>query len=39
MMLGKILLTIDALGLLIGAPLADLNETHMYNPRWSPHAK
>ncbi|KAH7318077.1 hypothetical protein B0I35DRAFT_478613 [Stachybotrys elegans] len=38
-MLGKILLTVDALGLLFGAPLADMNETHQYNPRWPPHAK
>ncbi|KAH8881197.1 hypothetical protein GQ53DRAFT_668284 [Thozetella sp. PMI_491] len=38
-MLGKILLTIDALGLLFGAPLADYNHTHMFNPRWPPHAK
>lgn len=39
MSLGKILLTIDALGLLFGAPIADMNETHQYNPRWPPHAK
>jgi hypothetical protein len=38
-MLGKILLTIDgALGL-VGAIIADWNETHMFNPRWPPHAK
>lgn len=39
MSLGKILLTVDALGLLFGAPIADMNETHQYNPRWPPHAK
>lgn len=39
MSLGKILLTMDALGLLFGAPIADMNETHQYNPRWPPHAK
>lgn len=37
--LGKILLTIDAIGLLFGAPIADMNETHQHNPRWPPHAK
>ncbi|KAK4235445.1 hypothetical protein C8A03DRAFT_46433 [Achaetomium macrosporum] len=38
-MFGKILLTIDALGLLLGAPIADYNHTHIFNPRWTPHAK
>ncbi|KAK3386418.1 hypothetical protein B0H63DRAFT_392008 [Podospora didyma] len=38
-MLGKILLTIDALGLIFGAPIADYNHTHIFNPRWPPHAK
>ncbi|KAF4509353.1 hypothetical protein G6O67_003531 [Ophiocordyceps sinensis] len=38
-MLGKIFLTLDAMGLLFGAPIADMNETHQYNPRWPPHAK
>lgn len=38
-MLGKILLTLDAMGLLFGAPLADYNHTHIFNPRWPPHAK
>ncbi|RDA83986.1 hypothetical protein CP532_6956 [Ophiocordyceps camponoti-leonardi (nom. inval.)] len=38
-MLGKVLLSIDAVGLAVGAVVADMNETHMYNPRWPPHAK
>lgn len=38
-MLGKIFLTIDAIGLLFGAPIADYNHTHIFNPRWPPHAK
>ncbi|OTB02209.1 hypothetical protein M426DRAFT_322917 [Hypoxylon sp. CI-4A] len=39
-MLGRILLTIDALGMCIGTLLADcFNETHMFNPNWRPHAK
>ncbi|KAK3320479.1 hypothetical protein B0T19DRAFT_241275 [Cercophora scortea] len=38
-MLGKILLTLDAVALLLGAPAADYNHTHIFNPRWPPHAK
>jgi len=38
-MLGKIFLTLDAIGLLFGAPLADYGPTHIFNPRWPPHAK
>ncbi|KAI0107683.1 hypothetical protein F4776DRAFT_644828 [Hypoxylon sp. NC0597] len=39
-MLGRLLLTFDALGLGFGAIIADcFNETHMFNPRWPPHAK
>ncbi len=38
-MLGKLLLTVDAIGLLLGAPIADFNHTHIFNPRWPPHAK
>ncbi|KAL7621886.1 hypothetical protein AAE478_007386 [Parahypoxylon ruwenzoriense] len=39
-MLGRYLLTIDALGMAIGTAVADcFNETHMFNPRWPPHAK
>ncbi|KAI1411062.1 hypothetical protein F5Y13DRAFT_166322 [Hypoxylon sp. FL1857] len=39
-MLGRLLLTVDALGMCIGTIFADcLNETHMFNPRWRPHAK
>ncbi|KAI1205486.1 uncharacterized protein F4807DRAFT_464573 [Annulohypoxylon truncatum] len=39
-LLGRLLLTIDAAGLAVGAVVADcLNETHMFNPRWRPHAK
>ncbi|KAK0705649.1 hypothetical protein B0H67DRAFT_558209 [Lasiosphaeris hirsuta] len=38
-MLGKLLLTLDAIGLLLGAPIADYNHTHIFNPRWPPHAK
>jgi len=38
-MLGRILLTVDSLGLLFGAIVFDWNETHIFNPRWPPHAK
>ncbi|EAQ84214.1 hypothetical protein CHGG_10618 [Chaetomium globosum CBS 148.51] len=38
-MLGKLFLTLDAIGLLFGAPIADYNHTHIFNPRWPPHAK
>jgi len=38
-MLGRVLLTVDSIGLLFGAVIADWNETHVYNPRWPPHAK
>ncbi|KAI0836275.1 hypothetical protein F5Y06DRAFT_273781 [Hypoxylon sp. FL0890] len=39
-MLGRLLLTLDALGLCFGTLYADcFNETHMFNPRWRPHAK
>ncbi|KAI1084315.1 hypothetical protein F5B20DRAFT_593427 [Whalleya microplaca] len=38
-MLGRILLTLDSLCLIFGAPIADYSHTHMFNPRWPPHAK
>lgn len=37
--LGRVLLTLSALGAAIGAYVADWNETHIFNPRWPPHAK
>jgi hypothetical protein len=38
-MLGKILLTLSAMGLSFATPLADYNHTHIFNPLWKPHAK
>ncbi|KAI8632896.1 hypothetical protein F5Y19DRAFT_333180 [Xylariaceae sp. FL1651] len=38
-MLGRILLTVDTLLLLLGAPIADYGPTHMFNPNWPPHAR
>jgi hypothetical protein len=36
---GTTLLTIVAITTSCGAYIADWNETHIYNPRWPPHAK
>lgn len=39
-MLGRIFLTLDCAGLFLGAWLADYNSvSHIFNPRWPPHAK
>ncbi|KAH8754196.1 hypothetical protein F5883DRAFT_431853 [Diaporthe sp. PMI_573] len=39
-MLGRLLLTVDSVGLLLGAWVADYHsESHIFNPRWPPHAK
>ncbi|ESZ90384.1 hypothetical protein SBOR_9220 [Sclerotinia borealis F-4128] len=38
-MLGRILLTLSALAQGITPFIADFNHTHIYNPRWPPHAK
>lgn len=38
-MFGRVLLTLDSVMLLFGAFLADYNHTHIFNPRWPPHAK
>lgn len=36
---GRTLLTLAAVTTIVGGYLADWNETHVYNPRWPPHAK
>ncbi len=36
---GRILLTIVAVVTSVGGYIADWNHTHVYNPRWPPHAK
>ncbi len=36
---GRLCITIIALFTCFGAYSADWNHTHIYNPRWSPHAK
>lgn len=38
-MLGKVLLTLSALGQILGPFTADFNETHVLNPNWPPHAR
>lgn len=39
LLVGRCLLTFNAVGIAAGGFLADMNGTHMYNPRWPPHAK
>lgn len=39
LMFGKLLITLVALFTAISPYLADWNETHIYNPLWTPHAK
>lgn len=36
---GKVLISSAALFPAVGAFLADWNETHLFNPKWTPHAK
>jgi hypothetical protein len=36
---GRLLVTAAVLGSGIGHALADLNRTHVFNPRWMPHAR
>ncbi|RAO72243.1 uncharacterized protein BHQ10_008255 [Talaromyces amestolkiae] len=36
---GRTLLSLVALTTMVGGYIADWNETHVYNPRWPPHAK
>jgi hypothetical protein len=38
-LLSRILYTIVALGMPLGAHLADFSKTHIFNARWPPHAK
>jgi hypothetical protein len=38
-MLGRLLLSISAVGQILGPFIADFNHTHVLNPRWPGHAK
>ncbi|KAF2437154.1 hypothetical protein EJ08DRAFT_14866 [Tothia fuscella] len=37
--LGRVLLSIQPILISVGSFAADFNETHVYNPRWPPHAR
>lgn len=39
MLLGKFLLTFTLIAVTMGPLGADLNETHIFNPNWEPHAR
>ena len=39
LLVGRCLFTFNAVGIAAGGFLADMNATHIYNPRWPPHAK
>jgi hypothetical protein len=36
---GRLLVTAAVLGSGLGHAAADLNRTHVFNPRWMPHAR
>ena len=38
-LISRILFTVSAIGLTVGAHVADLSPSHMFNDRWPPHAK
>lgn len=38
-LVGRCLLTLNAVGVAVGGFLADMNATDIYNPRWPPHAR
>jgi hypothetical protein len=37
--LGKVLISVTAAGTTVGPYLFDWNKTHIYHPKWPPHAK
>lgn len=36
---GRLLTTLSSLSMVLGAFISDWSETHVFNPRWPPHAK
>ena len=38
-LISRILFTLCAIGLTVGAHVADLSRSHLFNERWPPHAK
>ena len=38
-LVSRLLFTLSGVGLTLGAHLADLSRSHIFNPRWPPHAK
>ena len=36
---GKVLISLSAVGTMVGPYVFDWNETHIHNPTWPPHAK
>ena len=38
-LISRLLFTLSGIGLALGAHLADLSPSHIFDPRWPPHAK
>ena len=38
-LISRLLFTLSAIGLAVGAHVADMNPSHIFNDRWPPHAK
>jgi hypothetical protein len=38
-LISRLLFTLSAIGLTVGAHVADLSPSHLFNDRWTPHAK
>jgi hypothetical protein len=39
MLVGRLLITLSLIAAIIGSLVADWNDTHVFNPEWSPHAR